>query len=113
MAHATQSIINQETEIKLAVRDAKFARRRLPPPGFRVSRPRVFEANTVFDTPRRSLRKAASLLRVREAGGTVTLTYKGRPMAGRHKSREELELKIPHADAMAAILTRLGFQPAF
>jgi adenylate cyclase, class 2 len=108
MAHATQ-----ETEIKLAVPDAKFARRLLRAAGFRVSRPRVFEANTVFDTPRRSLRKAATLLRVRQAGGTNTLTYKGRPAAGRHKSREELELKIPAAGAMAAILARLGFEAAF
>ncbi len=108
MAH-----IAQETEIKLAVPDARFARRLLRTAGFRVSRPRVFEANTVFDTPRRSLRRAATLLRVRQAGGTVTLTYKGRAVAGRHKSREELELEIPDAGAIAAILARLGFEAAF
>jgi adenylate cyclase class 2 len=101
-----------ETEIKLAVPDAKFARRLLRAAGFRVSRPRVFEANTVFDTSRRSLRKAAALLRVRQAGGTNTLTYKGRPASGRHKSREELELEISDATAMAAVLARLGFHPA-
>jgi adenylate cyclase class 2 len=101
-----------ETEIKLAVPDAKFARRLLRAAGFRVSRPRVFETNTVFDTALGSLGKAATLLRVREAGGTNTLTYKGRPVAGRYKSREELELEIPDAGAMAAILARLGFHPA-
>ena len=41
----------QETEIKLAVKDARSARRLLREAGFVVSRPRVFEANTVFDTP--------------------------------------------------------------
>jgi adenylate cyclase class 2 len=102
-----------ETEIKLAVPDAKFARRLLRAAGFRVSRPRVFETNTAFDTPRRSLRKAATLLRVRKAGATDTLTYKGRPTAGRHKSREELELEISDAGAMAAVLARLGFEAAF
>jgi adenylate cyclase class 2 len=107
MAH-----VNQETEIKLAVPNAKFARLLLRAAGFRVCQPRVFETNTVFDTPRRSLRKAAALLRVREAGGTNTLTYKGRPVASRHKSREELELKISDAGAAAAILARLGFHPA-
>jgi adenylate cyclase class 2 len=112
MAHITAHI-TRETEIKLAVPDAKFARRLLRATGFRVSLPRVFEANTVFDTPRRSLRKAAALLRVRQAGGTNTLTYKGRPLAVRHKSREELELKISDAGAMAAVLARLGFKPAF
>jgi adenylate cyclase class 2 len=105
-------IVTHETEIKLAVPDATFARRLLRAAGFRISRPRVFETNTVFDTPRLSLRKAATLLRVRQAGGTNTLTYKGRPVAGRHKSREELELEIPDARAMAAILARLGFEAA-
>jgi adenylate cyclase class 2 len=102
-----------ETEIKLAVPDVKFARLLLRAAGFRVSRPRVFETNTVFDTPRRSMGKAATLLRVREAGGTNTFTYKGRPVAGRHKSREELELEISDARAMAALLARLGFEAAF
>ena len=51
MSHGTQ-----ETEIKLAVKDARSARRLLRTAGFVVSRPRVFEANTVFDTPELSLR---------------------------------------------------------
>ena len=113
MAHGgTDSIVNQETEIKLGVPDVKFARRLLRAAGFRVSRPRVFETNTVFDTARGSLGKAATLLRVRQAGGTNTLTYKGRPVVGRYKSREELELKISDAGSMTAMLARLGFHPA-
>jgi adenylate cyclase class 2 len=43
----------------------------------------------------------------------VTLTYKGRPAVGRHKSREELELEVSAAPPMAAILDRLGFRPVF
>ena len=65
---------SHETEIKLTVADPKSARRLLLAAGFRVSRKRVFEANTVFDTPGQSLRQGASLLRVREAGGTASLT---------------------------------------
>ena len=103
---------SHETEIKLALPDPKTARRLLRAAGFRVSRPRVFEANTVFDTPGQSLRRAANLLRVREAGGTATVTYKGRPLPGRHKSREELELQVADAAAMAGIFARLGFHPA-
>jgi adenylate cyclase class 2 len=34
-------------------------------------------------------------------------------VAGRHKSREELELEISDAGAMAAVLARLGFEAAF
>ena len=103
---------SHENEIKLAVPDPQTARRLLRAAGFRVSRGRVFEANTVFDTARQTLRKAANLLRVREAGGVATVTYKGRPIPGRHKSREELELEVANPSAISAIFTRLGFHPA-
>lgn len=102
-----------ETEIKLAVADAKTGRRLLRGAGFRVSRRRVFETNTVFDTPDLALRRAAALLRVREAGSAATITYKGPPDVSKHKSREELELEIPDARTMRAILDRLGFRPVF
>ena len=84
MSHGTQ-----ETEIKLAVKDARSARRLLRMAGFVVSRKRVFEANTVFDTPEESLRSGSRLLRIREAGRVATLTYKGEPQGGKHKSRYE------------------------
>jgi adenylate cyclase class 2 len=103
----------REIEIKLPVPDAATARKLLRRAGFRVSRRRVFEANTLFDTLVMSLRVSRQLLRVREAGGVVTLTYKGPPAMGRHKSREELELEMSAAPPMAAILQRLGFQPVF
>ena len=89
----------QETEIKLAVKDARSARRLLRETGFVVSRPRVFEANTVVDTPEISLRASSRLLRIREAG--------------RHKSREELEVRVDNAATMMAILERLGYQRVF
>jgi adenylate cyclase class 2 len=104
---------SQEIEIKLAVPDVPSARRLLRRAGFRVTRPRVFEANTVFDTPKLTLRKSSRLLRIRKAGAVATLTYKGKPAGGRHKSREELEVRIPDAEKMAAILERLGFHPVF
>jgi adenylate cyclase class 2 len=107
---AGQSI---ETEIKLAVPGADIARRRLEDAGFRQTRPRTFESNTVWDTPAGSLRAGAQLLRLREFGGLFILTYKGPPAEGRHKSREEIELAISDPAALAAILTRLGFQPRY
>jgi len=108
MTHAAR-----ETEIKLAVPDAGTARRLLRAAGFRVSKRRVFETNTVFDTPELGLRRAATLLRVRQAGGVATVTYKGPPDVARHKSREELELEISDARNMAAIIERLGLGPVF
>jgi adenylate cyclase class 2 len=108
MAHGAREI-----EIKLAVADPRTARRLLRAAGFRVSRRRVFETNAVYDTPDLALRQAAALLRVRQAGGVATITYKGPPIVSRHKSREELELEISDARAMSAILGRLGLQPVF
>ena len=103
----------QETEIKLLVKDARSARRLLREAGFIVSKPRVFESNTVFDTPDLSLRTSSRLLRIRGAGGVATLTYKGLPDAGKYKSREEVEVKIDNAAAMTTIAERLGYRRVF
>ena len=81
--------------------------------GFVVTRPRVFEANTVFDTKRQSLRKSGRLWRVRKAGRVVTVTYKGPSKAGRHKSREELEVTASDARTMALMMERIGLEVAF
>jgi adenylate cyclase class 2 len=104
---------DREIEIKLPAADAATARKLLRRAGFRVSRRRVFEANTVFDTPELALRLSQRLLRVREAGGEVTVTFKGPPAVARHKSREELELAVSGAARMSAIFDRLGFRPTF
>jgi adenylate cyclase class 2 len=104
---------SHETEIKLAVPNVQTARRLLRAAGFRVFRRRVFESNTVFDTQALTLRKNRTLLRVREAGGRVTFTFKGVPLAGKHKSREELEMEVTSARTLSQILERLAFQPVF
>jgi adenylate cyclase, class 2 len=104
---------NQEIEIKLALRDLEDGRRRLRAAGFRVSKRRIFEENTLFDTPGLRLRKAQTLVRVRQAGRDAKLTYKGRPVPSNYKSREELETRITSAETMAAILDRLGLRPVF
>jgi len=103
----------REIEIKLPAANAATARKLLRRAGFRVSRRRVFETNTVYDTPDLSLRTSQRLLRVRQAGGVFTLTYKGPPAVARHKSREELELEVTSAETMAAILDRIDFRPVF
>lgn len=108
MAHG-----DREIEIKLPVDSAASARRLLQRAGFRVQRRRIFEANTVFDTPRGEMRSSRRLLRVREAGGEVKLTYKGPPEPGPHKSREELETGTGSARITGAILERLGYLPMF
>ncbi|MGE5569992.1 MAG: class IV adenylate cyclase [Rhodospirillales bacterium] len=103
-----------ETEIKLAVSGTAEAKRLLRAAGLRAIRRRVFEVNTLFDTAAANLRKTGQVLRVRQCGRRVLLTYKGPPARGsRHKSREELETEAGDAQAIAAILSRLGFEPVF
>ncbi len=82
---------NMETEIKLPVSTVAEGARLLRAAGFRIARRRVFESNTLFDTADAKLRKAGQVLRVRQCGRRVLLTYKGPAVRGRHKSREELE----------------------
>ena len=103
----------QETEIKLALKDARSGRKMLRDTGFVVSCKRVFEANTILDTADLALRSTSRLLRLREAGPVATVTYKGVPQVGRHKSREELEVCVTDAAAMLAIAERLGYTRKF
>jgi adenylate cyclase class 2 len=103
----------QENEIKLAVADLPAVRGLLRSAGFRLARRRIFEANTLFDTATLTLRGSSRMLRIREAGRAVTLTFKGKPVPGPHKTREELETRLPNAAIFAAILAQLGYGPAF
>lgn len=103
----------REVEIKLAMASVESARALLRRGGFRVHRKRVFEANTVFDTADGELRTGGRLLRIRTAGKTVTLTYKGTATPGPHKSREEIETGLTSEKAAAAIFQSLGYLPLF
>ena len=102
-----------ETEIKLAVSDAAYAASLLHKANFRLLHRRVFEANTVYDSPSHQLRRKSQLLRIREAGKAAVFTYKGAPVPGRHKSREELEIRVSDARMLSEILQRVGYRPIF
>jgi adenylate cyclase, class 2 len=105
---------NREIEIKLRVTDARVGRGLLKTAGFSVCRRRVLEDNVILDTPAFDVRHRGSLLRVRAAGGSSTLTYKGpAAIGGRHKSREELEIEISRAATAFTILENLGFHRVF
>ncbi len=101
-----------ETEIKLPVRDLDQIRATIER-DYPVRHPRTHEFNVLFDSPDGSVRKKGGLLRVRRFGEEGKLTFKGPGAAGRHKQREEIELKISDGEAMAAILEKLGFEPVF
>jgi adenylate cyclase class 2 len=87
---------------------------RIQAAGFTVCRERVFEANRVYDTPAGTIRASGQLLRVREAGDAITLTWKGPAgRTGDHKSRAEIETSIGDPRAFDSILRHLGFAPVF
>lgn len=103
---------HREIEIKLPISGAAAGRRMLRQAGFRVARRRVFESNVILDRAG-ELRSAGALLRVREVNGRGLLTYKGPADAGKHKSREEIEVPLESPSAMCGILGHIGFLPAF
>lgn len=78
-----------------------------------VSKPRHFEVNVIFDTVADQLRESGRLLRLRDAEGTATVTYKGVESAGRHKVREEVEVGVEDFAATQHIFERIGFLPKF
>jgi adenylate cyclase, class 2 len=110
---ATAHNNSQEVEIKLAVASPAGARRLLRSKGFRVAKPRVFESNDLYDTADSRLRQNQSLLRIRQVKQETHLTYKAAPQNGKHKSREELEVKAGDGKTLASILERLGFERVF
>ncbi len=103
-----------ETEIKLAVRDAKEIRWRLTELGFRTVLARHFESNYLFDFPDQRLRKARCLIRVRLAGDRGLLTYKGSPVSSHdYKIRREIETHVEDGHQMGEILLHLGLRQVF
>jgi adenylate cyclase class 2 len=105
--------LTKEVEIKFLVEDLRALERRLRSAGFRRITPRTHEINTLYDTPRQTLRKRGELLRIRKYGRLWILTHKGRSVSARHKSRIETETEMADGETMAAILQALGFAPSF
>ena len=103
-----------ETEIKLAVKDAKEIRWRLTELGFRPVLARHFESNYLYDFPDQRLRKARCLIRLRFAGDQGLLTYKGAPLRSRdYKIRREIETHVEDGHRLGEILLLLGLQRGF
>jgi adenylate cyclase class 2 len=106
----------REIEAKYRVADPDALRRRLSAYGAR-QHARMFETNRLFDTTERELLAADCGLRLRTCRPlddaqppAATLTYKGPRDPGELKAREEVEASVGDADAVAAILQRLGFR---
>lgn len=113
-----------EIEIKLRLADAAALRERLEACGARRAG-QVREVNSIFDRPDGSLQRADCALRIRRVaplgavesspspspGGapeSAWLTFKGPRTGSSPQTREELEVRVQDADALVAILARLG-----
>jgi adenylate cyclase class 2 len=103
-----------ETEVKLAVPDPATILSRLAAGGFTVATPRVFEANTLYDTPVAALRSRGALLRIRQAGDVFTVTYKGPKLdSQRYKVQPETEFQVSDRRAADQLFVELGYRPSF
>jgi adenylate cyclase, class 2 len=104
---------HKEIEIKFCVADSRDLMRRLRRAKFRLITPRTHEMNALYDLPGEPLRKRGDLLRLRKYGKEWVLTHKSKGVAGRHKTRVEIETKVADGRALDAILQALGFCPTF
>lgn len=102
-----------ETEVKIQVNNLGEAQQKAETFGYRVSQPRSFEANTLYDTADRRLYHSGMILRLRESGGRAVVTWKGREIPGPHKSRPEQETSVGSLETLAYILDQIGFHAAF
>jgi adenylate cyclase, class 2 len=120
------SLTHREIEIKLRVSDLPNLLRRLRGLG-PTCHGRVFEQNTIYDTPASALHRLGRLLRLRiETPAPRRLIPAGRPGAlltskapvprsrpSRYKVKHERELPLPRPRGWRANLRALGFRPAF
>jgi adenylate cyclase class 2 len=102
-----------EIEIKFRIENLGDLNRRLRAGGFRRITPRTHEMNALYDLPGQPLRKRGELLRLRQYGKEWFLTHKSKGVAGRHKTRLELQTGVTDGEMMHAILRALGYQPTF
>jgi adenylate cyclase class 2 len=104
-----------ETEIKLRMASPDEGREAVSRIGAIPKGPRHFEDNLLFEDAGGSLRAAGNVLRLRRREpGAALLTFKGaRSVIEGVRSREEIESEVADADAAQAILSALGFRPAF
>ncbi len=102
-----------EREIKLRFDTADQARARVLSLGATPLRGRRLQDDRLLDTADESLRRQRSVLRVRNDGGRSILTFKGPPLPGAMKLREEHETMAADGGVLLTILKSLGFHVWF
>ncbi|MBM43199.1 MAG: hypothetical protein CL483_14910 [Acidobacteria bacterium] len=102
-----------EREIKLAYASPDEARRAVMALGVIPRRQRRLQQDSLLDRGTDPLVDRRQTLRVRRDGDRAWLTFKGAPLPGPTKAREELETEVEDADRLLQLLARLGFEMRF
>jgi len=102
-----------EVEVKVHLEDLAALADKLRKSGFHLVTPRTHEMNTLYDTPKGTLRSRGELLRIRKYGDTWKVTHKAKGNAGKHKTRLETETKVQDGEALARIVGSIGLIPSF
>jgi adenylate cyclase class 2 len=105
-----------EIELKFAVEDIDRFRATVASLGLKLVTARTFEANALYDTPERDLRRRREILRLRDYGGRSVVTHKrvaSENADARYKVRIETESGVEDGAALAEIFAQLGLKPVF
>ena len=115
----------REIEVKIPIADVPTLIGKLRKMGA-VCHGRVFEENTLYDTPKEDFRRVGRLLRLRTetpapakgvAGGARKAVFTSKALApgsrSRYKERLEREVIVRSAGKWPATLRALGFRPGF
>ncbi len=98
-----------ETEVKIRLSGLPGFRDRLKRSGAALLSPCHFEDNHVLDFPDARLRARKCLMRVRMAGGSAWITFKGPPIpADLFKKRDEWETSVADGSVLLRILEESG-----
>lgn len=108
ISKASDVISMIEIEIK-ARADLDALRNRLKQEGAALERT-VEQADIYYNAPDRDFGLTDEALRLRNEGGQVFLTYKGKKLDAKSKTRKEVEVEVADFNKMEDILLSLGFK---
>ncbi len=97
-----------EIEIK-ARADLDVLRKRLMQEGAGLERT-VGQTDIYYNSPCRDFGKTDEALRLRNEGGQIFLTYKGKKLDAMSKTRKEVEVEVANFAKMEDVLLSLGFK---
>ncbi|MGA9141625.1 MAG: class IV adenylate cyclase [Methanocella sp.] len=70
----------------------------------------VVQADTYYNAPHRDFAETDEAVRLREQNGAAYLTYKGKKLDAKSKTRKEVEVSVGDRAKMEDILLSLGFR---